>query len=195
MALPRMRKDRLQELRKVMQRVKPEVKLGPNDTRVFDMDNFFAMRVKPPSVSLDARGVCRSEEGFCHTAACALGTAALHPPFNRAGLRIRIDPDKVDQARRDRARNGYEDIDNEVYVGGEVQYLSRSGEEFTDFEAGEKFFGLTEKESDHLFDPGSYRRADQKNGRVTTKAVIRHIDEVLSGEFREDYEDEDQDAA
>lgn len=77
------------------------------------------------------RKTCKiGKKEACGTAACALGSAAIHPPFIRQGLRMRV-----------------ERGDNE----GEPYYLGKSG-----YEAGEKFFGITDEEAQKIFSPEEY---------------------------------------
>ncbi len=66
----------------------------------------------------------------CGTAACALGSACSHKPFIEAGLEI---------GKYNDSNNFWPRLDGEI-----------------GFEAGAKFFGITEDESQFLFDPDTY---------------------------------------
>lgn len=65
----------------------------------------------------------------CGTAACALGSACYYKPFNKAGLKINSYHSKLPD---------YKD--------------------YSDFRAGQYFFGISIHESNFLFDPNSYRK-------------------------------------
>lgn len=79
--------------------------------------------------------------GDCGTAACALGSACIYPPFQKQGL----------MPAKDYRWNGA------AYEGAEG------------FAAGEKFFGITYSESHGLFDPDSYEAIKPKPSTVAKK--------------------------
>jgi len=86
----------------------------------------------------------------CGSAACALGSACLYKPFTKFGLKI-------------------------PKSGWDPEYLTYSG-----YEAGAKFFGLTNAESIWLFNPHSYRQANNDSYHDVTRAmVIKRIKKLL----------------
>jgi hypothetical protein len=94
----------------------------------------------------------------CETAACALGTAALHPPFMAMGLRL------------------------EKFSGRDV--LTPTYNNLQGCDAGMAFFNLSESQAFFLFLPSSYLY--DENGRyrdigpITPLNVVEHIDILLN---------------
>lgn len=86
----------------------------------------------------------------CGTSACALGSAALYPPFVRQGLKLN-------------ANRTFP-----VLVGEDNQ----SG--WCGYEAGSVFFDLTEDESYFLFHPGVYSIEDGLHRDYLIKVLKRH---------------------
>lgn len=86
----------------------------------------------------------RTQKKDCGTSACALGSAACYPPFKKKGLTIEIEPG--------------------VYSFNSPTYKTREGREYSGFEAGKEFFGISGAESIFLFDPEDYR-ADPRDGQ------------------------------
>ncbi len=84
----------------------------------------------------------------CATAVCALGTACLVPEFKERGLALQ-----------------WEGAGLIPVFEGEIM-----------FEAGAKFFGISNDESLYLFDPGEYER----DYEITREEVAEHIDEVAA---------------
>lgn len=81
-----------------------------------------------------------AKESFdCKTAACALGSACMHKPFIKEGLKMsdRIDPFTLG-------------------LGIKANILVPVFDGFDGFEAGEKFFNISEKECEWVFDPCLY---------------------------------------
>jgi len=98
----------------------------------------------------------QNEKHTCATTACALGSAAVYPPFMRAGLKL------VGQTADDSC----------------VAYKQDQG-----YTAGAAFLSISFSESHKLFSPDEYRG---KNGcvryGVTRKDVIKKIKKLLAGE-------------
>jgi len=84
--------------------------------------------------------------GFCRSAACALGSAALHPHFMAQGLELR-----------------------EYWP----YYEGKDG-----YNAGAAFFGLTDYESEQLFNPTMYPGGGDR--KVKRKEVIKRIDRMIA---------------
>lgn len=97
--------------------------------------------------------VWREEQEDCGTVCCALGWAALEPEFVDQGLTLKQSRD-----------NFYYPVYNKVIVGSF---------------AGECFFHISYRQSQHIFIPNSYAREEP----ITTEDVIKHIEEVLD-EYR-----------
>lgn len=85
----------------------------------------------------------------CKTQACACGHACDILSFKRAGLYLESD---------------YHD-----YFG--VKVFSLRYEDLYNFEAAAKFFGITENESEFLFNPDKY----DENEKLDTKTVSKRI--------------------
>lgn len=85
----------------------------------------------------------------CGTAACALGSAALYPPFKKAGLKF---------MRCDSFFNEYVPM----------------YKDFVGFYAGDRFFKISSAESRWLFDPQEYRRK-----RVAPSNVAKRVDRLI----------------
>lgn len=83
---------------------------------------------------------------FCSTASCALGSASLLPWFRRRGL--------------------VDDVDNYS-----VKYKS-----FHDFEAGAEFFGITNEQSEDIFDPMKYFCDGEE---ITPSMVRKRVDKLI----------------
>lgn len=131
--------DRVKHLVKVLRGVIVD------DTREFDMGNFMTINVQeapkvehtfdPKTCKIKAKPL---EEGFCRTSACVLGWAALDKKFNEQGLNVDIDYSQIDGASE-----GDQITGTVVYRGGSKR--------FDDFEAGAKFFGMTEEQAGRVF--------------------------------------------
>lgn len=78
-------------------------------------------------------------QSACGTAACALGSAAIHKPFVEEGLEL---------------AGGI--------FGKSPWYQNNSG-----FAAGKKFFGISGQEAYFLFAPSQYRKVDNWDARDT----------------------------
>jgi len=81
------------------------------------------------------------EEGFCGTAACALGHAAMDPAFRRAGLELKwtvLDHWYDFDAQRS--------VEDRPILDAEVCFGDEKGEY-----AGAAFFGLSVEEADDVF--------------------------------------------
>lgn len=85
---------------------------------------------------------------FCSTASCALGSASLLPWFRRRGL------------------------------VPEIEQYSVRFKYYYDFEAGAKFFGITEDESYYLFDPHDYYNVDMPH-KITPSMVRKRVDRLI----------------
>lgn len=96
----------------------------------------------------------------CGTSACAVGHAMLLPWFNAEGLEAK----RID-------KRGYRNQLSPVYQG-------QSG-----FEAVERFFGIDEATSRHLFDPTYYPVFGLFGITVQPKHVAKRIREVIALEF------------
>lgn len=90
----------------------------------------------------------------CGTAGCAFGYAALDPVFNKQGL--------------GRFQNTV------VYAQAGRRYIVQG------FAAAERFFGITQEESNYIFMPTSYQYIGDELVRVPVALVIGHIEEVIS---------------
>ena len=78
-----MNTHRLKTLSHLLRNIRTEVP----EVRVFDMDVFYRdSPLRYAAADDDAQALY--PEGFCGTSACALGTAALYPPFQAKGLNI-----------------------------------------------------------------------------------------------------------
>jgi hypothetical protein len=100
-------------------------------------------------------------EGACGTSACAFGTAALHPWFQKRGLKPRFR-----YAREDN------DNDNDAIIKDfEVYFKRKEG-----FEAAQSFFDISYKESRYLFDPGEYSDNRQSASYVAKRirSFVKH---------------------
>lgn len=90
----------------------------------------------------------------CGTAACALGSAAIYPPFMEQGLTATL--------------GGFV---------GDVEY-----EEWEDFTAGQMFFNITYREAEWLFDPKLY--LDQYGDEfedITPEIVATRVGALIDG--------------
>lgn len=54
----------------------------------FDINEWLYVDGQDKPENYDKSGACLIKEGFCATAACALGSAALYEPFNKMGLKV-----------------------------------------------------------------------------------------------------------
>lgn len=86
-----------------------------------------------------------ADKPVCATKACALGWATAIPEFNRAGLELR------------------------AYVGNDSAMVCFGDE--TGFEAGSKFFDLTEDQAGYLFGRGS---DDPKKKAAEIERLVRN---------------------
>ena len=77
----------------------------------------------------------------CDTSACAMGWACMDPVFKSEGLQF--------NTASNYGNSGYS-----VYPWFEGEVT---------FRAAAKFFGLSEKQAEYLFDPGSYQDAAYRN--------------------------------
>jgi hypothetical protein len=97
-----------------------------------------------------------AEKGFkekqCGTTACGLGWATVC--FPRSGLKL------------DDLEN-WENFHNVIYKVGDKEY--------TDFKAGQKFFGLTPEQSSYLFDPYCYR-PDHRGRRSVASRIEKLVE-------------------
>lgn len=109
--------ERLKHLIKVMQN---------NAGRELDMNTWF-------QGDQEFKGHQKIRRVRCGYTACALGTAALNPTFQRQGLYL---------------ENGHSEPDNMA----EVYYRNVDG-----IEAGAQFFGIQNTSAIYLFDPWYYR--------------------------------------
>lgn len=92
----------------------------------------------------------------CGTSACALGYAAMHPAFRRAGLRLV-------------ANKGW-NADEQPFIPM-VDALRAEN-------AGAKFFGIDEEEADDLFLPGRYRY-EHGDRKITPKMVAKRVRKLI----------------
>lgn len=97
----------------------------------------------------------------CGFAACALGTAALDPYFNRLGLRLKSVFKSPDMTTFD--------------------VCFRDEEEFEgDYESAAKIFGITPDEASSLFDPDDYLMASGDPDRKIPKSrVLKRIENMI----------------
>lgn len=109
----------------------------------FDMDNWIKM-INPFSKGLPPKTSIEKIPEFCGTAACALGSAALYPPFVKLGLYAGCDEEK-----------------DYVFYKRELGY-----------DAGAKFFGISENNSYYLFNPDAY---DKISKNITPKDISKHV--------------------
>lgn len=92
----------------------------------------------------------------CMTAACAIGSAALHEPFKKAGLTYPLD-----------------------------NYGPKYKDEEDSFLAGAKFFGITPTESFWLFDPKYYTNKQRKpiSPKKITPDIVAARVQILVGHY------------
>lgn len=125
------------------------------------------------------------KEGACSTAACALGSAALNPWFIKRGLKMVLSeetlklwiedsrvPHGVPIDRASLEKDADDDKDKFSVHYGEVKFKGH-----TSMSAGEKFFGISKRESLWLFDPATYNPNDDY---VSPARVIKRIDDVIA---------------
>lgn len=94
----------------------------------------------------------------CGTAACALGSAALFPPFAKKGLKLEC------------YREGY---------GGE-KIFSIKYKNFSQYRAGSEFFGISEEESRYLFNPMAYEDYYMARlSRLSSDDVHNRVEEII----------------
>lgn len=93
---------------------------------------------------LDHTDVALGKNADCGTAACALGSSAFYQPFRDLGLRY---------SRKDACP---------VY--------GRGDDRAEEFEAGERFFGISYDESLFLFSPSEYRQENIRYNRQKGKS-------------------------
>ena len=199
-----MKTERLSHLAIVMRGVKPA---DYNQGTWFDgeVDTIRANSQEDPLV---ANSII--PEGFCGTAACVLGHAAVDPTFRKEGLFVRL------WSPHEESNVGRQDI---IYIDPESDE-SDDGfgpVEFEDYEAGMEFFGLTETQASALFGAaqsdwrcysgeGDYIReksdylpdgfytyfTDEPGESVKPKHVARALEAVVDtqGEVIKDYRDE-----
>lgn len=87
----------------------------------------------------------------CGTAACALGTAALHPWFRLKGLK-----DQSDEVE-------------ESINGKPVEYFTPVCNGKEAFEAGSEFFGINDHASNYLFNPNHYPSSHKESSYVANR--------------------------
>lgn len=92
------------------------------------------------------------EEPNCGTPACALGSACLHPPFIKQGLKLVKERTRYETLIYPRTRNGAEG-----------------------FDAGQEFFGITNSESMYLFSPETY----EYKRKVTARDVANRVRKLI----------------
>jgi hypothetical protein len=90
----------------------------------------------------------------CGFAGCAMGWAALHPPFQEAGLHLHLF-----------IRDGY-------------QFSHITYEDYEEYEAAAYFFDIPKKEAEYLFDPSKYGIT-----KPTQAMVSDRITELLESEL------------
>lgn len=136
----------------------------------FDMD-FWFIKVNEKYV----------KEGFCSSAACVLGSAALHPWFKKRGLHVELfkmedmediggAPHGVPLNRTKLMRNCWGEKVNFSIRHGNVKYRGKEN-----IEAAEDFFGISYEEAQWLFDPASYGEE-----HISPTRVIKHIEDVIA---------------
>lgn len=135
----------------------------------FDMD-FWFIKVNEKYV----------KEGFCSSAACVLGSAALHPWFTRKGLYIVL-REKEDISTVAFKPHGIS-LNKKVLdknVWGENRFSCQYGEVFykghKGILAGMAFFGITREEADWLFWPNTYG-----DGNISPARVIKRVEDVIA---------------
>lgn len=95
----------------------------------------------------------------CGTHYCACGWGALDPVLHKQGLSLsKLDKNKQWNGTRHRY----------------LRYRTPAGVLYKEFEASEKFFGITHKQARNLFHPSSYRDDHDIN------VVIKRIKGVIS---------------
>ncbi|PHS61030.1 MAG: hypothetical protein COB09_18965 [Thalassobium sp.] len=99
------------------------------------------------------------EPELCGSAACALGSAAMYPPFMKQGLRLRYDSTGF-MVRKD--SNVLKEDVTPFYDG------------HADFMAGSWFFGITGGESCELFDGDEYGYT-----KVTAAMVAERVRKLI----------------
>lgn len=110
------------------------------------------------------KGVADKKE-LCGSAACALGSAAIHDPFVKQGLCLKNDGVSSESETDE---DGLEIIKYEAdfipfYKGAEG------------VNAGAKFFGIDDYEADHLFMPGAY-----DNDNPSAKEVAVRVRKLIN---------------
>lgn len=103
-----------------------------------------------PQTKFNIKTWC-DRENSCNTAACALGSAALYKPFNKLGL--------------------YADMDHCMMP----RYQGNS-----EYFAGASFFNISLAESEFLFSPDEYYRAQREISTIygyflTTQVTPKHV--------------------
>lgn len=177
MAAVQLKKDRLKALGVVLNNVKLD------ETKEFDMDTFVGVKVaKTPEIDqvFDSK-TCKIstktlKEGFCQTSACVLGFAALDSKFNAKGLKVQIAYGELDVTSE-----GSE-------VSGSVVFSS-GGHKYEGFDAGEKFFGLTEGQAEVLFN-GPWKTPKQA-AKFVTELAEGKVHFATQAEINKDYENDD----
>lgn len=100
---------------------------------------------------------------LCGSAACALGSAAIYPPFIKQGLHLKEDEISV-KINYDRK------VPELEYYFSFVPSYKRETHKY----AGAKFFGITDNEADNLFMTINYEESI-----ITTKDVAERVKKLI----------------
>lgn len=148
-------------------------RLDKVQTEHFNIDRWYQKNGnKPKEVAMKRGQIVVLNEGFCGSAACVLGHAALIKDFNKEGLYVTIDP--------------YGDT-------GRVVYYKDDNYQGSGFTAGSLFFDIPEEDAAVLFgavERGRYweKLYNKTDGKIDPKdvaAALRAYVETEGGNLRE----------
>lgn len=117
-----------------------------NHSKLFKDTHFYMGAWIKRAAPFKTKQLCRYDA--CGSAACALGSAALYPPFMKAGLKFVRDP-------------------MSMYVAWPAY------KRFRETEAGMEFFGIDLNEAEYLFIPCEYHQDDTSD--IKPKHVAKRV--------------------
>jgi hypothetical protein len=162
--------QRLLKLAEVLENFSKERKKLSVPVEYFDLDSF-------GYIPLAAARNKKVKELKCGSSACALGTAALHPWFISKGLRWVSAYSAIDDG-----------LDNEV-TPIDVEFQG-----YSNFDAAQKFFGITKNQAEYLFDPGNYPRSHKSPRYVASRirSLVKKIEKYGIATTRKTALDDDE---
>ena len=124
--------------------------LPPVASKHFRMLHWFKHKGKDDH-PFSPSGICKKDLSYCGTSACAAGWAATIPQFKRAGLKV--------DATGDLTLNGTRGI-------------------WSSMELVEQFFGLTTRQTSHLFGPYTKIKTPKEWAKRCRKFLREHAKDI-----------------